>query len=255
MRSSFATFAAALLALLCATAGQAQTLTLSPAVVPLKGSLGQSVTQTLTLRNDTDQTIDFVLEAKDVVVREGARVFVEAGMLPGSVAAGAVFTPRTLRVAPRASGSASVTLTLPQDMRHRAVIAFVRSTTPVKTGGRQAGVSLGTLFTFQVSDEVSVAMGALKAEPPSATANTRLLTTLANDGKEPVTPSAMAVILDAAGQLAGKVPFPPKRLLPGERATLEAEYPGDLEAGRYRVVATFDVAGKPQTLTGSLLVP
>lgn len=256
MRSRLSScFLIALFLFLTAVAAHAQSITLWPAVTPLAGNHGQSVTEILTLQNDTDFPLDFTLEARDVVVRDGARVFVEAGQLADSIAASAVFTPRTLRVAAHSSAAATVTLTLPAAMQHRAVVAYFRSTTPVPSGKQQTFLSLGSLFTFTVSDHVSVAAGMLEVEPPSATSNTRLQSVLVNDGEEPVVPTGMAVLLDADGRLAGKAPFAARRLLPGETATLVADYPGELPTGSYRAVATFDIAGRALTLTASLDVP
>lgn len=233
----------------------AQTLTLSPAVVPLAGSCGQSVTQVLTLQNDTDLALDFTLEARDVVVRDGTRRFLEAGQLVDSIAASAVFVPRELHVAAHANAIATVTFTLPVAMRHRAVVAIAQGGTPLTGGDRPMLLSLGALFTFTVSEHVSVAAGALDAEAASVSAPARLRSTLTNDGAEPVVLSGMAVILDAGGRMIGKIPFAARRLLPGEAATFVADYPGELSSGAYRTVATFDVAGRALTLTGSLDVP
>jgi hypothetical protein len=247
------------LLLLCAAApfspASAQSLILRPAVVPLKGETGQSVTQSLTLQNDSDLALDFVMQAKDVVVRDGARQFVEAGKLPDSIAATAVFQPARIRVEPHSSGSVSATFTLPPSMKHRAVVALFRGATPVAAGKRKALMSLGTLFTFTVSDRVSIKAGALELLPASNSANAQLRSAVVNDGTEPAVPGGMAVILDEQGRLAGKVPFLSKRLLPGEAATLVADFPGELPSGHYRAVATFDVAGRPLTLTSTLAVP
>jgi hypothetical protein len=233
----------------------AQSLILRPAVVPLKGETGQSVTQVLALQNDSDVALDFVMQAKDVVVRDGARQFVEAGRLPDSIAATAVFQPPSIRVEPHSSGSVTATFTLPPSMRHRAVVALFRGTTPVTSGKRKALMSLGTLFTFTVSDRVSIKAGALELLPASRSANAQLRSDVVNDGTEPAVPGGMAVILDEQGRLAGKIPFRTKRLLPGEAATLVADFPGELPSGNYRAVATFDVAGHPLTLTSPLAVP
>lgn len=233
----------------------AQSLTLSPAVVPLAGSLGQSVTQVLRLQNHSDLPLDFVLEARDVVIRDGARTFVEPGEMPDGIAASAVFSPRTLRIDPRSTATAKVTFTLPLATRHRAVVALFRGTSVVRSGERDAYLSLGTLFTFTLSDRLSLAAGALEGSPPSPIAHAALRTAVSNDGPEPVTPSGMAVLLDAHDRLVGKAQFPQRRLLPGEVSTLMAEYPGDLASGTYRAVATFDFGGPPLTLTGSLVVP
>lgn len=245
----------ALFFFLTAGAAHAQSITLWPAVIPLAGNYGQSVTEVLTLQNDTDLPLAFMLEARDVVVRDGARVFVEAGQLADSIAASAVFTHRILRVAARSSASVTVTLTLPDEMRHRAVVVYCRGTTPVPSGERQTFLSLGALFTFTVSDHVSIAAGVLEAEPPSATSNVRLQSALVNDGAEPVVATGMAVLLNAEGCLVGKAPFAARRLLPGEKAKLIADYPGELPAGSYRAVATFDIAGRALTLSGALDVP
>lgn len=245
---------AMLAAVLAVPPAFAQSIILRPAVVPLAGSTGQSVTQVLTLQNESDQPLDFVLEAEDVVVRDGARAFVPAGRLGDSIAASAVFTPQRLRVEPHSSGSVTATFTLPPAIRHRAVVAFFRGANTVTAGGRKARLSLGTLFTFTVSENLSVRAGELVALPPTASSNAQLKAALVNDGDEPLVPTGMAVIVDAAGRLVGKTPFRPHRLLPGEAGSLLAEYSGDLPAGPYRVVATLDVAGRPLTLSTTLNV-
>lgn len=245
---------AVLAAALFAAPAFSQSVILRPAVVPLAGSTGQSVTQTLTLQNETDQPLEFALDAQDVVVRNGARAFVEAGQLADSIAATAVFTPQRLRVQPHSSGTATVTFTLPPQMHHRAVVAFFRGLDTVRAGGRNARLSLGTLFTFTISDRLSVRAAELEALPPTAGRNAQLAASLVNDGEEPVVPSGMAVILDGAGKLVGKAPFRAHRLLPGEAGKLVTEYGGELAPGAYRVVATFDVAGRPLTLSSRLEV-
>lgn len=244
-----------LLVLAVSAAASAQSLVLRPAVVPLKGETGQSVKQSLALQNDSDVALEFVMEAKDVVVHEGVRRFVEAGVLPDSIAATAVFEPKRVRIEPHSSGSVTAMFTLPPAVRHRAVVALFRGTSAVKAGKGKALLSLGTLFTFTVSDRVSVKADALQVTPPSTSANAQLRSRVVNDGSEPVVPGGMAVILDAQGRLMGKVPFQSKRLLPGEAATLVADFPGELPSGDYRAVATFDIAGRPLTLTSSLAVP
>lgn len=231
-----------------------QSLILRPAVVPLAGEIGQSVTYPLTLQNETDQAMEFSLEAHDVVVRAGERQFIEAGVLRGSIAATAVFQPKSLRIPARSSGSATVTFTLPPTMEHRAVVALFKGTNLVATGNRKARLSLGTLFTFKISEHISVASSGLEVQPPTASTAGQIRSRLVNDGAEPSVPSGTAVVMDADGRLVGKVDFLPKRLLPGEAATVVADYPGELPAGAYRAVATFDVGGHPLTQSTSWVV-
>jgi len=62
----------------------------------LRAQPGQSTTQAMTIFNLTPTDFEFDLEAMDVAVREGQRVFVRAGELPGSIARTAVFSPNRL---------------------------------------------------------------------------------------------------------------------------------------------------------------
>lgn len=246
---------ALLATLLACTCASAQNLILRPAVVPLSGQPGQGFTQVLSLQNDSDQPLEFAMEARDVVVRDGKRVFLEPGKLAGSVAGTAQFAPATVRVPARGTARVTATFTLPATVQHRAVVAYFRGTTPVQAGQRRATLSLGTLFTFALSERVSVRGDTLTATPPSASGNAQISTRLVNDGDEPVVPTGMVVLLDTRGQLVGKAPFAARRLLPGEALELSAEYAGDLLPGDYRAVATFDIAGRPLTLTSTLNVP
>jgi hypothetical protein len=83
--------------------------------------------------------------------------------------------------------------------------------------------------------------------PQSAASNLRFEQTFVNSGSEPLVLRGMTVILDAAGAMVGKVPAAPHRLLPGERASLRSEYPGELARGRYRAVATYEFEGRALT--------
>jgi len=233
----------------------AQSISLRPAVVPLKGELGQSVTQTLTLQNDSTVPLEFEIIAQDVVVRDGKRVFVEAGQLPGSVAASAVINPTRVRAEPGQSASAQVMFTLPPDMKHRAVVATFKGVTALDSGaGPKATTSLSALFTFKVSEQVSL-VGRLDARPPSGSSNATFASTLTNDGTEPVVPTGALAVMDSQGRMVGRASFSSRRFLPGESDTLIAEYAADLDSGSYRAIATFDIDGKPLTLIAPLLVP
>jgi hypothetical protein len=59
----------------------------------------------------------------------------------------------------------------------------------------------------------------------------------------------MLAILDAAGALVGKQAIPGWRMLPGEITDIRVEYGGDLAAGHYKALVTYDLTEK--TLTSS----
>jgi hypothetical protein len=249
------TLAAILVSLACVTSLEAGNLSLSPAVVPLAGRFGQSTTQGLTIRNDTALDLSFDLMAKDVAVREGQRVFVDAGELPDGIAATAVFSARTVTVPAGRSQTVEVTLTLPPATRQRAVVALFRGTTPIRNGAGTATASLGTLLTFTLTPDVSLAASELVARTQSPTRNATFEQTFANDGHEPAIVKGVTVVLDGEGALVGRVPFETRRLLPGEAVTLGSEYSGELPAGAYRALSTVDVDGRAVTRAASFEVP
>ncbi|MGZ6124250.1 MAG: hypothetical protein ACXWLR_04775 [Myxococcales bacterium] len=229
-----------------------QTVSLSPAVIQLRGEPGQSTTQTFTMVNATSIDLSFKLEAKDVLVRDGRRLFVEAGELPGSLAATAVFSPQEVVVGARQQRSVEITVTSPRSPKPRAILALWRGTTRLPQGSQSATVSLGALLTFAFSDQVSLAPGPLVVHPQSASANATFEQSMENDGSEPLVERGMAVILNGAGAIVGKALFEPRRLLPGERATVRTEYGGVLRPGRYRVLSTLEYEGRTHTRSAQM---
>jgi len=224
-------------------------LSATPAVVMLKGSFGQSTTQRLTLTNTTSREFAFEMQAKDVVVRDGKRVFVPAGEIDGSIAATAVFSRRSIIVKPHSSESVDATVTLPPRAQNRGIVLFFHGKTKFMNGTVPMVASLGTLLTFSVSDGIAVEPRSLEVTPQSAAHNLAIAETLVNTGTEPVLTHGVAAILDARGALIGRMDLQPRRIFPSERATLAGEYGGELPPGRYRVVVTCDLGTK--TLTQS----
>ena len=232
-----------------------QNLTLSPSVIELKGRVGQTTTQTLTITNATNLDLAFELEASDVVVEGGRRVFVRAGDIAGGIAETAVFAPRGLLLPAGQIRTVTITLTLPPGASNRAIVAHFRGATRIPDGATGATASIGTLMTFALSDHFSFAPAApLVVIPQSTTHNAAFEQVLVNDGTEPIVLRGIAVILNAAGAIVGKALFDSPRALPGERVTMRSEYAGELAAGTYRILATFESEGKSLTQTAALVV-
>src|ERR1700724_2459240 len=97
-RRLFPVLAGFVLSLVIVTPSFAQqgSLSLSPAVIMAKGAYGQSLTQRLTINNQSPNVFNFLMVAQDVVVREGKRVFLPAGEMDNSIAATAVFSPKEI---------------------------------------------------------------------------------------------------------------------------------------------------------------
>jgi hypothetical protein len=224
-------------------------ISLSPAVIMAKGSFGQGLTQTLTLTNQTARDFAFDMVAQDVVIKDGKRTFVAAGETPNSIAATAVFTQKTVTVKPFTSVSVDVRLTLPGKTDIRAVVAMFRGSDklPSSTGAVGMTASLGTLITFNLTDNIKLQPESVHVNPATDTANMKIAQWIANTGTEPVLPEGTAAVLNGNGALVGKATFDPQRLLPGERLEFSAEYPDQLPTGSYRALCSFQFEGKTLT--------
>ena len=225
------------------------TLSASPAVVMLAGAPGQSTTQTLMISNATSHTMSFEMKAKDVIVRDGERTFADPGSTGGGIAETATFTQKLVTVAPGETARVDVTVTIPANPSSRAVVALFTGTQPVKANGMSITPSLGTLMTFALSDNVGADASALHVQPPTMTSNLVVGQRLVSNGTEPLVAKGMLAIVNASGALVGKEAIPARRLLPGERADIRAEYGGELSPGRYRALVTYDLKSKTVTST------
>jgi len=230
-------------------------MSVSPAVVMLRGEVGQSTTQTLMFTNGTSQSLSFEMKAQDAVVRDGKRVFVEPGTLPGSIAATAAFSPKLFTVAPGQTMHIDVTITIPPKTSVRAIAVMCQGTTKLGTGPLRMTASVGTLMTFALSgDVIVVAASPLVVQAPTATSNFIAAQHVANGGTEPLVVTGMLAILDANGALVGKQSIPGWRLLPGERSDMRVEYGGDLPSGHYRAQVTYDLTDKTLTSSADFIV-
>jgi hypothetical protein len=219
-------------------------LSLSPAVVMLRGDFGQSTTQTLTFTNSTSRAFAFDLVAQDVVARGGKRLFVDAGSVPGSIAATAVFSQKHVKINPGETVAVTMTVTLPPATAQRAVVALFRGTNRIMSGNVPMSASLGTLLTFTLSDELALTAAPLDVRPQSAVENLAVSQSCTNSGREPFVAKGVMAVLDERGTLVGRSALTPHRFVPGESATLGGEYAGELAPGRYRVSVTYDYDGR-----------
>ena len=238
-----------------ASAAEDGTLSLSPAVVMLRGSFGEGTTQTLTLTNSTSRAFEFDLVAQDVVARGGNRVFADAGSVPGSIAATAVFSQKHVKVAPGETVAVTVTVTLPPSTPQRAIVALFRGTNRVLSGNVPMSASLGTLLTFSVSGELALTAAPLAVRPQSDAANLAVSQACTNSGREPFVAKGVMAVLDERGALVGKSALAPYRLIPGESATLGAEFAGELAPGRYRLSVTWDYDGRTSSSSSEVVIP
>lgn len=235
---------------------QPPSLVLTPAVVMVRCKPGQSMTQILSLVNNTGHDITFAMATEDVVVRDGKRSFVAAGRIANGIASGAVTTPASLVVKAGEEASVHVTYTLPAETAQRAVVTFFRGgLVPSVPGAVALAASMGTLVTFNLSTDYQVEAGPVHASVQTAQANVILSEELQNRGSEPVVPRGVIVILNASGKRMAKASFDTQRLLPGERLIVAATNPAQLPPGRYRTFSSFEFERKVVTSAGEFTIP
>jgi hypothetical protein len=219
-------------------------LTISPGVIMVQAQPAQSTTQDVSISNLTRVEFRFDLEAMDVAVRDGKRVFVPAGEMPGSIARTAVFSPSSFIVQPGSSATVHVTVTIPENPATRAIVAIFRSNTKVQArNGFAMTASLGALMTFTLSKTLQIESSALHFDGASEGNDLIISEWVTNTGNEPVVAKGVVAILSSTGRLVGKVPVEAMRLLPAERLQFKAEYPSTLKSGKYRALMTLEHDG------------
>ncbi|MEA2570063.1 MAG: hypothetical protein QOI24_2064 [Acidobacteriota bacterium] len=233
----------------------AESMSVSPSEVTLRGDVGQTTTQTLSFTNNTSRSLSFAMIAQDAVVRDGKRSYVEAGTQPGSIAATAAFSPNAFTAAPGETVSINVTVTIPPRSAVRAVAIMCSGTTEFARGPMRMTASIGTLLTFALTgDEIAGTVSPLLIHLPTASSNFVAVQQVANSGTEPIVASGMLVILNAAGALIGKQAIPGWRMLPGEQTDIRVQYDGNLASGRYQALTTYDLTEKTLTSTAEFTV-
>jgi hypothetical protein len=234
----------------------APSLALSPGVIQVRAQPGASSAHVMTMTNLTGAKFRFVLEAFDVVIRDGKRAFIPAGETEGGIARSAVFDPPAIELNPGEAGKVKVTLTIPADPKVRAVVAIFHGQTALPGKGTlMVTGSLGTLITYNLSTRIDIHAGAPTINPQTDNANLMVSQQLENDGQEPVIPKGTLAVLKSSGELIGRVPIEPHRLLPGERFNCEVEYPHSLRSGKYRAMMSIQHEGGVQTSSIEFQIP
>lgn len=210
----------------------------------------------MTITNLTTTRFRFVLEAFDVVIRDGQRVFVPAGETDGGIARSAVFDPAAIELNPGQAAEVRVTLTVPPEPRVRAVAAIFHGQTALASKGTMMFTgSLGTLITYNLSENIAIRGAGLAISPQTVNSNLAVSEQLENNGGEPLIANGTLAILKNSGELIGRVAIPDHRLLPGEKFDCTVEYPHNLRPGKYRALVSLEYQGGVRTSNIEFEVP
>jgi hypothetical protein len=229
-------------------------LTISPAALSIKGPAGRSTTQVFVVANSSDLPLSVTIEVSDVAVRGAKRVFVPAGESTGSIAALVTVVAKEFVLNAGEQRSVPVTFVMPETTPYRAVAVFFRALPPAAPASPRIRFNLGAVVDFSLTNEVALTISKPVIKPATRSANAVITQELSNVGPEPAMVKGIAAILNANGTLVGKAPFAQRRLLPGERNTMRAEYAGTLRPGTYRVLCSLEYAGETQTHSAEFIV-
>jgi hypothetical protein len=212
-------------------------IALTPAVIMVKAKPGQTFSQDLTLWNNTIDELKFQLQAEDIVVRDGKRVFVPAGELEGGIAHYAVFTDTDVMVLPGASFTTRVTVTIPAQAQPRAIACIFMGKTPIANGNSLAmTASLGSLVTFTLADDFKVESKPMQISVDADAHTVTFRQHVTNTGSDPLVPKGAVAIMNAKGTVVARLPVAGQRLLPGESMDFTAERPSLPKAGKYKAL-------------------
>jgi hypothetical protein len=216
-------------------------ISLTPALISVHAKGGQAFSQDLTLWNNTNLKLAFQMEARDVVIRDGKRLFLAAGETEGSIARYAVFNAKTVTVLPGAYVTVTVTVTVPSMPGPRAIVCLFMGKTIVATHSSLAMTgSMGALFTFTLSDDLHIESEPLQVSIDGDAKSVTFRQGLKNIGTDPVLPKGVLAVTNENGTLVAQLPVSGQRLLPGESLEVTAEHAGLFKAGRYRVMCLME---------------
>ena len=212
-------------------------ISLSPAVVEVKAKPGQTFSHELTLWNNTLQELQFRMEARDVVVRDGKRVFIPSGEIAGGIARNAMFSEQEVVVKPASFAAVKLTVTIPESPAPRAIACIFMGKTIMgaKNALTMTG-SLGTLVTFTLANDFQVESQPLDISVDDDVRSVTFRQRLKNTGSDPVVPKGVVAVTNEKGHLVERLPVSGHRLLPGESLELQAEHAGALQMGKYKVM-------------------
>jgi hypothetical protein len=207
----------------------------------VKAKPGQSFSQELTLWNNTLQELEFQMEARDVVVRDGKRVFLPAGEIEGGIARYAVFMDRDVIALPGSSVTTTVTVTVPNAPAARAIACIFMGKTIMGTRNSVAMTgSLGALFTFTLADDFHVQSQPLQVSVDADANSITFRQGFTNVGTDPVVPKGVIAVTGENGRLVARLPVSGQRLLPGETQEFTAEHSGLPKTGRYHATVLME---------------
>jgi hypothetical protein len=234
----------------CTTTLQAQSLTLTPAILEAQVRRGATYANSFTLMNGTNARLRVRCSLYDYWYSEkNQRLTARPGTLPRSASAWVQFSSSEVLIEPKSSASVKFVISVPQD----AAGGYYTSPTfeaeaadelPAGSGAMtsQAKIKIRfhglLLLTTTEATEYNVEIMDVQLTPPTRATALELRVDVRNRSTAHTRLQGVFAVLDESRKLAARGRIQEKRLLPGERNILKAEWPGELIPGRYIAIVT-----------------
>jgi hypothetical protein len=250
----------------CANSAQAQSLSLTPALLDAQVRRGATYGNSFTLMNNTDARLRVHCSLNDYWYDEkNRRITGRPGTLPRSASSWIQFSSTELVLEPHSSSRVKFVISVPQDaaggyytsptFETEAVDEPPAGGTPTSQTRIKIRFQGLLLLTTTDATEYNVEIMGVQISPPTASRSLELNVDVRNRSTTHTRVGGMFALLDASGKLACRGKIKEKRLLPGERNTLKTAWVGELASGHYRAVVTlnYDRAGtEPLTISYEL---
>lgn len=233
------------------TCAQAQSLTLTPAVLEAQVQRGATYANSFILMNSTDARLRVHCSLNDYWYDENnRRITGRPGTLPRSASSWIQFSSTELVLEPHSSTSVKFVISVPQDAAGGYYTSPTFETEAVdeppargiSTSQTKIKIRFQGLLLLTTTDatEYNVEIMGVQISPPTASRSLEVNVDVRNRSTTHTRVGGMFALLDPSGKLAGRGKIKEKRFLPGERNTLKTAWVGGLASGHYRAVVTLN---------------
>lgn len=228
----------------------------SPVVVEETVAKGSAHVIKFQVTNNTSHPQRVRCSVRDVGYAGGRRTEAEPGTLPRSASSWLRFNPAELVVPPSGTATVEAVVSVPQSASGSY---YTMPSFDISRDGGAATQNASAGFVFRIRGRIvlttpdstpSLSVVGVKVEPPTATKPLTLSLEMMNTGNAHVVPSPTFTLLDRGGRLVGRGQMPTRKLMPGEKATAEGTWAGELRPGNYHVLTsvTYKTAGQDKAV-------
>lgn len=210
-----------------------------PIVLDLNAAAGDTVVQSVFVRNESNTVREFKFELQDFDQDSvGTPRFLAAGTHPHSCAARVQVYPLAATLAPGQTQELRVRFAGQDATCWSALFAEVRSTDAQGIVARQ---QIGVRINGSLPD--AAREGEILRLQVEATSSPQLHLWFRNNGAVPVRPSGDLEIRDPSGEVVGAMRIDAFSVLPGATRRIALPLPERLPAGRFTIVPVLDFGG------------